>query len=491
MSTSLSRMGNRSADGLVLVFLYALELSIFLLVLSIHRLGERAILSSLDSTPGLIFVASLIISLLSSAGIVQQYRKCRRLGHNKFGFTIIVNLVTLLTILAIIELAIRGISVEDGEGSTFAKVRLLPRSWAAVVKRNRDILKRAAAKDSYLVPDDLLGWNVGANQRSANGLYFSGAERIRSPNAATSFRDHSATYRIALVGDSHTFSADVKYEDSWGYQLERALGSEFQVLNFGVSGYGVDQAFLRYYRDVRPWAPDFVIFGVAPHDLIRSMTVYPFISFPDWEYPFAKPRFIMRGGELVNLNRSPLPPEAIFSKTEITDLPFVDHDIGFRASDWKRRYYHISYLVRYLISKYPAWRHSSAHLSKDAIRIVNSEILRAFAELADSEGTIPILVYIPGRIDLRYPLKHSEKQISMPRKLMQGFRAVPLVDLTTCLARINPSQRYAEPGIHYSPYANKVIAERLREILDALLQEHVTSSAERISFTSGSQFGKT
>jgi len=48
------------------------------------------------------------------------------------------------------------------------------------------------------------------------------------------------------VGDSFTFGQEVTYEESWGYLLEKALGSEFQVLNFGVAMYGVDQAYLRY-----------------------------------------------------------------------------------------------------------------------------------------------------------------------------------------------------------------------------------------------------
>jgi lysophospholipase L1-like esterase len=65
-----------------------------------------------------------------------------------------------------------------------------------------------------------------------------------------------AKRRIAVVGDSFTFGLEVRYEDTWPYQLERALGPEFRVLNLGVDGYGVDQAFLRYRRDVLAWRPE-------------------------------------------------------------------------------------------------------------------------------------------------------------------------------------------------------------------------------------------
>jgi len=83
----------------------------------------------------------------------------------------------------------------------------------------------------------------------------------RSPRPGTVFADRSADYRIALIGDSFTFSDEASYEESWSYKLERKLRPQVQVLNFGVSGYGIDQAYLRYKRDVRPWHPDIVVLG--------------------------------------------------------------------------------------------------------------------------------------------------------------------------------------------------------------------------------------
>ena len=76
-----------------------------------------------------------------------------------------------------------------------------------------------------------------------------------------SFASPTGKTRIALVGDSFTFGEDVTYEETWGYFLEKELGSQFQVLNFGVAGYGVDQSFLRYEKDVRKWKPKIVIFA--------------------------------------------------------------------------------------------------------------------------------------------------------------------------------------------------------------------------------------
>jgi hypothetical protein len=82
------------------------------------------------------------------------------------------------------------------------------------------------------------------------------------------------------VGDSFTFGLEVRYEDTWPRQLERLLGPEFQVLNFGVDGYGVDQAYLRYRRDGLAWRPEIVVLGVIDDDFRRTMCVYAFLCFP-------------------------------------------------------------------------------------------------------------------------------------------------------------------------------------------------------------------
>ena len=44
------------------------------------------------------------------------------------------------------------------------------------------------------------------------------------------------TYRfcVALIGDSNAFSFEMPFDQSWGYHLQRLVGDDVQVLNFGV-----------------------------------------------------------------------------------------------------------------------------------------------------------------------------------------------------------------------------------------------------------------
>ena len=135
---------------------------------------------------------------------------------------------------------------------------------------NRDALKQAPSATSYFVPDDLLGWTVGRNRQSNDGLYFSSSEGIRSNGPNVSYAARRPRYRVATVGDSFTFALEVPFEASWPYRLEQQFGHQTQILNFGVNAYGVDQAYLRYSRDVRPWHPDLVVLAFIQHDLYRS-----------------------------------------------------------------------------------------------------------------------------------------------------------------------------------------------------------------------------
>jgi hypothetical protein len=84
----------------------------------------------------------------------------------------------------------------------------------------------------------------------------------------------------------------VSFTESWGHHLERRLGPAVPVLNFGVDGYGLDQTYLRYQRDVRGWKPRVVLISLMGHELLRTMAVYPFVSFR-WPPCVVKPRFTL------------------------------------------------------------------------------------------------------------------------------------------------------------------------------------------------------
>ena len=189
------------------------------------------------------------------------------------------------------------------------------------------------------------------------------------------------------------------YADTWGARLEGALANDTQVLNFGVDGYGIDQIVLRYQRDVVPWHPEIVILGFIADDLRRTFCVYAFLCFKAFgEIPFAKPRFVVDSSGLRQLN-SPLPsPESIFSRESLAAVPFVEHDESYVPEEWQWHFAYHSYLMRFVISRFPRWSQRPPRPDSERIA-VNSALLKRFIRLAQDNGSVPVVLAFPGSHD--------------------------------------------------------------------------------------------
>ncbi len=73
--------------------------------------------------------------------------------------------------------------------------------------------------------------------------------------------------RIAVLGDSIAFGYWVAEEQAFPRQLERMLGPQIQVLNFGVPGYNLDQEIEALRTRVFEYSPDLVVVALCLNDL--------------------------------------------------------------------------------------------------------------------------------------------------------------------------------------------------------------------------------
>jgi len=65
---------------------------------------------------------------------------------------------------------------------------------------------------------------------------------------------------MATFGDSFVFGDGVRNNQTWQHFLEQSI-ENFEVLNFGVSGYGLGQSYLRYLKEGLRFNPDIVFFN--------------------------------------------------------------------------------------------------------------------------------------------------------------------------------------------------------------------------------------
>ena len=315
------------ATAVIALTVYSMAMCAVVLLIELYRweprfslgqflVGSSGILCG-ASAFGLIVTASLFVRCFSGP---QRYDRARV-------YAAIMSILIVVSAGVLSEAVLRIAAVEKHNGVFVGNFHLLPRQWRDYAEKQQRVLVSRKSASPYFVDDDTLGWTVGSNRKSINGLYESSAEGLRSATQGEAMRDGLGDCRIALVGDSFTFGNDVRFADTWGYRLEQRLSNGCRVLNFGVSGFGIDQMYLRYMRDVPSWKPTLVVLSFINHDLFRAMGSSGFLLFDENEFPFIKPRFVLdRGGRLDIVNR-PLPKaEDIFKLRYIHEVPFIEYD---------------------------------------------------------------------------------------------------------------------------------------------------------------------
>jgi hypothetical protein len=438
----------RTVDSALLVALYVLEASAVLAALAINRYFN------LLGTPNVrqltVIAAPFVLALGSGVYVAIRLVRARRPSM----FAVALNLVAVLLVFGGSELVVRLFSEQTLAGPTFAQTLLLPRNWDELTARHRAIRAHPPSHLSYLEPDDLLGWVPSRNRQSTDGLYAINAEGLRSARPDVVYADRDPQARVAIVGDSFTFGLEVPFESSWGAALETALGRA-AVLNFGVDGYGVDQALLRYERDARQWKPRVSIFSFIVHDLLRTVSVYPFITFPDWDLS-AKPRFTLRDGALERVTDKLPRPEEILAAPSIADLPHLSLEPGYNPDEWGDRFYDGSYALRFLFSTFPRWPLPRKAPDSELAEI-NVALLSRFVRIAAADGAVPLVVFLPDRADFTGDRRPTRERV------LSGLRGagVEFMDLTSCVGSVGVERAFIPEHLHYSAEGNAIVAQCL------------------------------
>jgi hypothetical protein len=163
-----------------------------------------------------------------------------------------------------------------------------------------------------------------------------------------------------------------------------------------------------------------------------------------------------------------LPECPIFALPSIAALPFLEYDIGYRSPDWRWRPYHLSYLVRLVLSRYPVQEGRGPAVSQEALRVINGALVRDFVQLARADGSIPLVLYLPGKNEFLPWAADPRNLPSVTREILRGT-GVEYADLTPCVASVPEPERFAPDSTHYSPRTNAAIAVCLRDLLSARL----------------------
>jgi hypothetical protein len=341
-------------------------------------------------------------------------------------------------------------------------------------------LERIAAQDTYIAFDQTLGWTVSRSMSrpSNQAVYTSNSAGMRSS------REYALTPpetgpRLAAFGDSFTHCDDVENDECWTAQLEQEVpGTE--VLNFGVSGYAPDQAWLRYQQEGRAYKPCAVLIGYMVENVNRVVNRFRPFYQPDTGITLGKPRYLLQGDGLELL------PSPARSVMDYADPAWVErelgpHDFWYYPGIFAGGALDFSHFIR--LGRTAAYDRKFGDLrddNEDAKDIawayapdsegleVASRVLIQFAKQVEADGATPVVLIFGRKSDV-VALRADEKKVYEP--LLQRLKRadVSTIDLTERLV-----QEQKRTGVerlidkHYRAAGNAAIADGLARRLQKI-----------------------
>ncbi|MDR3615704.1 MAG: SGNH/GDSL hydrolase family protein [Candidatus Obscuribacterales bacterium] len=121
-------------------------------------------------------------------------------------------------------------------------------------------------EQEYLKVDPAIGFAHLENKLVTDRSESLGIDKINSSGLTDTehgFTKTPGTVRIAILGDSITEALQLPIKERFARVLESKLNAKstqnFEVINFGVGGFGTGHEYLQFVRDVRRYQPDQVI----------------------------------------------------------------------------------------------------------------------------------------------------------------------------------------------------------------------------------------
>ncbi len=322
----------------------------------------------------------------------------------------------------------------------------------------------------YVTYSTALGWMV--RPHGEIDFYRANSQGLRS-DREYSYRPPGDKIRIASFGDSFTHGAEVGFQDTWQKRIEEA-NPGWEVLNFGVDAYGLDQAYLRFTNDGRRFDPDIVLIGFMSENINRQVNVFRVFYQPKTGMPFTKPRFEVRLGKM-RLLSNPISEiegyRALLDEPDETMRRLGKHDHYFQVrseaqlSNRLASIRLIREVSRRLSGKTrlsPGFKRGVYDPSSEAYR-VTERVLDRFYEDVLENGSLPIVLLFPNRADL---VREANGEPPSYQPLIDHMERLGYrwIDLLESLARIDPSTLFTEGG-HYTPAGHREVAASIMAYL--------------------------
>jgi len=212
--------------------------------------------------------------------------------------------------------------------------------------------------------------------------------------------------RISLYGDSYTEAWGINHANTWNNVLSLMLNC--RVSNFGVAGYGTDQAYLRFLQNSQDPA-EIVILGIFSENIKRNVNqIRNLIHSVD--ICQTKPRFIL--DDQGKLSMVPIPPLTASEYYEIERNPgrFFHHEFFLPDGPSGRQLAKFPYLWGMIKACYFLFKnHGRGDTYEDffqpghpsqGLKIMTA-IIKEFCHSVQTRGKLPVIMIIPTHFDIQ------------------------------------------------------------------------------------------
>jgi len=266
-------------------------------------------------------------------------------------------------------------------------------------------------QNKYLAFDARLGWTIMPNGNV--GQYQSNSQGLRA-NRDYSSEMSAGKKRILTFGDSYTHGDEVNNNETWQAYMEK-IDPALEVINFGVPGYGLDQAYLRYEEVGNMFEVDIVLIGLFSENIFRHVNTFRPFYTPMSNIPLTKPRLLLFEGQVIEVE-NPIQSIDEYRRLLTKDKAFLAQ-IGKHDFYYKTRYRKSVWDFLPSVRMIKIGMMFNEHIKGNSILLNSGEktsyynprseaflttlaIMEMFANKVKAAGNIPIVVFFPTSSDI-------------------------------------------------------------------------------------------
>ncbi len=320
--------------------------------------------------------------------------------------------------------------------------------------------------------DRELGWRMSSNavltERASDGKLFT----ITTDDRGARFNPHpSSTVVISVYGDSFTLCSEVNDDETWPFYLSELSGS--RVENWGVAGYGTDQALLRLQHNLPEHRTEIVVLAVFGENIKRLMNVYrPFYYSRSRGQVSFKPMLAENNGKIEWLPNPLTAADGLDDYYRAFDRA-KEHDFWYALNDRRPRGRFPFTLALLQATRYVLFdRPGNLYEVEQASRKMD-HIVEEFAALSERHRFTPVLLFIPSENDLLVYGKNGDYSYRGYLARLRTRTDLPSLRMLDLLERPFEIERFnLRPFAgHASPHGNQIVARAVFEAIEDVLPE--------------------